>query len=384
MQDKNYHLIQLFKKMKYFNLCFKEFKYNEKLTRDENISKISNFFAKQKPIYFFDYINERSLKNISEEQNIKEDSKDKKSKSKKNDDKAKNFKFPKTYLIEENTSYSNKEFYKYIELINIFKFTEFEDHNRSKSNKKIGYSLKFKDKDLKKKIDIFYHKNYYYYNYYYEKRIDCKPIIKISDLKWIFRLDDQYHRNYWICITNLVDEIDNIFEAEFIIDCGKLNKTLELEKQKYYLIYKGLRNKYNYFVNNIIIFDPNFPENYIVKKFKNRYIETIFKLNNFKNILLIFLAEPLLNLLIYDYKLNQVDTIIDLINPIIPFRILYCWRPYIYEIKELDNNKLIFYGSQRMYHTYKSYYFKIIFNYKNLDIEMAENIEYYDVEAWGI
>ena len=185
-----------------------------------------------------------------------------------------------------------------------------------------------------------------------------------------------------ICFTNLIDEIDNIFEIEYIIACGTLKKLLELEKQKYYLIYKGLRNKYNYFVNNIIMFDPNFPENYIVKKFKNRYIETIFKLNNFKNKLLIFFREPLLNLLIYDYKLNQVDTIIDLINPTIPFGILYCWRPYIYEIKELDNNKLLFYGSQRLYDYYKKYYFKIIFNYKKLDIEMAENIDYYDEHAW--
>ena len=66
------------------------------------------------------------------------------------------------------------------------------------------------------------------------------------------------------------------------------------------------------------MFEPDFPENYIVKTFKNRYIENIFKLNNYKNIILIFLAKPLLNLLIYDYKLNQIETIVDLINPIIP------------------------------------------------------------------
>ena len=198
-----------------------------------------------------------------------------------------------------------------------------------------------------------------------------------------FSLNNKYYGKYWICFTNLVDEIDNIFEVEFIINCGILNKILELEKQKYYLIYKGIRHITNHFVNNIIMFDPNFPENYTIKIFKNRYIDSIFKLNNFQNELLIFLAEPVLNLLIYDYKLNQVDTIIELINPIVPFSILYSWRPYIYEIKELDNNKLIFYGSQRMYHCYKKYYFKIIFNYKNLDIETAENIEYYDVNAWG-
>ena len=69
-QDKNYHLIQLFKKMKNLNLCFKEFKFNEKLTLEENISKISNFFATQKPIYFSDHIREKNMKNVVEEQTI--------------------------------------------------------------------------------------------------------------------------------------------------------------------------------------------------------------------------------------------------------------------------------------------------------------------------
>ena len=77
-----------------------------------------------------------------------------------------------------------------------------------------------------------------------------------------------------------------------------------------------------------------------------------------------------------------LNLIIIKINPIIPMERLYCYRPYIYEIKELDNNKLLFYGSQRLYDYYKKYYFKIIFNYKKLDIEMAENIDYYDEHAW--
>ena len=363
--------------MKYFKLSFKEFKYIEKISLDKNISKISNFFATQKPIYFFDYIKESSIKNISEEKNIRQDFKDISNSTKKNDD----FIFPETHSVEENTFYYNREYYEYIQLVNTFKFTEFDYYNWKKRNKKIVYSLKFQDKDLKNKINIFYDENYYYVN----KRIDCKPIIKISDSKWVFRLNNHFSYNYWICFTNLIDEIDNIFEIEYIIDCGILKKLLELEKQKYYLIYKNVNDENNYknnYLNTIILFDPNFPENYIFKTFKNRYIENVFKLNNYKNMILIFLAKPLLNLLIYDYKLNQIETIIDLINPIIPMERLYCYRPYIYEIKELDNNKLLFYGSQRLYDYYKKYYFKIIFNYKKLDIEMAENIDYYDEYAW--
>ena len=362
--------------MKFFNLSFKEFKYNEKLTLDENISKISNFFATQKPIYF-DYIKERSIKNISEEQNIREDFKNKLDNIEENSEKDANFVLPKTCLVEDFTFYDNREYYEYIQLVNIFNFTDFEHYYWRNDNKKIAYSLKFQDKDLENKINIFYHKKHYYYH----KIVDCIPIIKILDSKWVFRLNNQFSYNYWICFANLINEVDNIFEIEYIIACGTLKKLLELEKQKYYLIYKK-PNYENDYLNKIIMFDPNFPENYISKTFKNRYIENIFKLNNYKNIVLIFLAKPLLNLLIYDYKLNQIETIIELINPIIPLDRLYCSRPYIYEIIELNNNKLIFYGSQRKYHCYKKYYFKIIFNYKKLDIEMAENIDYYDEYAW--
>ena len=44
----------------------------------------------------------------------------------------------------------------------------------------------------------------------------------------------------------------------------------------------------------------------------------------------------------------------------------------------------MFYGSQRRKEIYyfKKYDFKIIFNYKDLNIEMAENISYYDDYSW--
>ena len=75
-----------------------------------------------------------------------------------------------------------------------------------------------------------------------------------------------------------------------------------------------------------------------------------------------------------------------MINPIIPFKEFLYYSPYIYEIKEINNNKIMFYGSQKKSEYYKSkinkYDFKIIFNYERLNIEYAENISYYDDRAW--
>ena len=195
-----------------------------------------------------------------------------------------------------------------------------------------------------------------------------------------------------MCFVNLVDEIDNIFEVEYTVYCKNLNKILELEKSNKYLVYKKIKNRYYYddqtIENKMMIFGTNSHDEVIYKEFKDRYIDSIFKLNNYENIVLIFLAKPLLNLMIFDYKYNQVNTIIELINPFIPFKEFYDWRPYIYEIKELNDNKIIFYGSQRtkesFYLDFKKYDFKFIFNYENLKIEMAENIYYYDDYIWEV
>ena len=65
---------------------------------------------------------------------------------------------------------------------------------------------------------------------------------------------------------------------------------------------------------------------------------------------------------------------------------MYGWRPYIYEIKELNNRKIIFFGSQRnekhYYSDFNKYEFKILFNYEEQKIEIAENIQYYDDYVW--
>ena len=140
--------------MKYFKLCFKEFKYNEKLSRDDNISKISNFFATQKPIYFFDYLKERSLKNINEESNLIENleqSKGKKS-TKINGNK---FEYPETYLDLDTNFYNDREYKQYIKLINIFNFGRFHSYWLD-YKERISYSIKFKEEDMNDKLNIFF------------------------------------------------------------------------------------------------------------------------------------------------------------------------------------------------------------------------------------
>ena len=102
-QDKNYHLIQLFKKMTNLNLCFKEYINVEKLNKDENISRISNFFATQKPIYFSDNIKKRNMKNIIEVQTILEESEVEIINNKNKNNNKNNFIFPEAYLANNNS-----------------------------------------------------------------------------------------------------------------------------------------------------------------------------------------------------------------------------------------------------------------------------------------
>ena len=378
-KDQNYHLIQLFKKMKYFKICFKEYKYNNLLTKDENTSKVSNFFATQNPIYFFDYIKQRSIRNISQEPQLIENYDKNKINSKANN--AKKIDYPETcYQLDINFNKYNyyNELKEYIKLINVFKFgirSYFRDEIFKES-----YSIKFKDEDFDYKIDIFSNicQNYLY----------CKPIVKLSDLKWVFQLYSKeyysYKGNIWTCVVNLVDDIDHIYEIEYYIKCDELKEIFELERLNKYLFYK----KGVYENNKIILFDTNYPYKTSHKNLNNYEIESIFKSDNYKNIAFIFLARPLLNLLILDYKFDQIVTIIELIKPIIPFNELFYLRPYIYGIKDLNNKKLIFYGRQERLNYYLYYYgiekydFKLIFNYEDLKIEIAENIDYYDDYAW--
>ena len=382
-KDQNYHLVQLFKKMKYFKLCFKEYKYYDLLTKDENISRISNFFASQNPIYFFDYLGERRNRNISQEPQIIENYEENINNNKTRDKEEK--KYP-LGCYEFDIHFSQYNYYyeirEYIKLINLFEFEIVRYYNFE--NEKKSYFIKFKDEDLNNKIEIFANKNRYC--------IYCKPIIKLSDLKWIFQFNperyfyDSEKPNIWTCVVNLVDEIDNIFEIEYYIKCEGLNKILELEKLKKYLFYRKGGNDNN----KIILFNSNYPYSSNQIDLYNKEIEKIFKLDNYKNIAFIFLSRPLLNLIILDYKFEQINTIIDLIRPNIPSIELLQFRPYIFEIKELDNKKIIFYGRQKKRYFINNktindiikYDFKLLFNYEDLQIEIAENTDYYDDCAW--
>ena len=377
-KDQNYNLIQLFKKMKYFKICIKKYNYDEQLTKDENISKISNFFATQKPIYFYDYLTERSIKKIEKEPSILE-------KNYKVSNKIKYLKkkYPKASFHFENSNYPQNIDIEYIKLLDVFKFeSSISIYESYYDDYREFYSLKFKNKDLNIKLEIFSKKRW----------LDSQFLIKLSDLKYIIRI---YYNNYFynsnneyhncVFIANLVDEIDIIYELDFIVDSEDLTEMIELEKSYKYLLYKI--DKYYYKKNNkIIIFDLNTPYNITHKYFNNFCIDTIFKSNNYKNGIFIFTAMPLLNLIIFDYKFMQVNTIIDLINPIISFEKFLYFRPYIYEIKEIDNKKTLFYGSQRRFEDYyieiDKYDFTIIFDHERLNIEFAENIPFYDDHAW--
>ena len=375
-KDQNYNLIQLFKKMKYFKICFKRYKYNEKLTKDENISKISNFFATQKPIYFYNYIRERSIKNIEKKSNISEQNNIISNKIE-----YQKKEYPEASFKIRTDTYSRNEDIEYYKLLEVFKFNSsiYGNMNYYDDSKKFYY-LKFKEKDINIKLEILSNASWC---------INSKFLIKLSDLKYLIHIyfDYYYNNNYhnWIFIANLVDEIDIIYELDFIFDSKDLTEIIELEKKQKYLFYKI--DKYSHLNNNkIIIFDSNSPYHIAQKYFNNFSIETIFKPNNYKNGIFIFTAMPLLNLIIFDYKFIQINTIIDLINPIIPFKEILYYSPYIYEIKEINNNKIMFYGSQKKSEYYKSkinkYDFKIIFNYERLNIEFAENISFYDERAW--
>jgi len=116
----------------------------------------------------------------------------------------------------------------------------------------------------------------------------------------------------------------------------------------------------------------------IVIPLTNGSIENLFYLDKYKNILFIFLAFPLLNLVLLDFELNQINTIIDIINPLYETDI-YEYRPIIKDIKILKNNKLCLIGGQLpnvndAHPDYNYYYdFKIIYNLDNFEIECAEN-----------
>ena len=79
----------------------------------------------------------------------------------------------------------------------------------------------------------------------------------------------------------------------------------------------------------------------------------ILKNDIYKNKIFLCLSVPLFTLSLFDCKLNQINTIIEVINPICKrIDIFFHFLPCIVGIKELDENKILLIGSQHHYYDY--------------------------------
>lgn len=107
-------------------------------------------------------------------------------------------------------------------------------------------------------------------------------------------------------------------------------------------------------------------------------IENIFYLDKYKNIVFISLSNPLFNLILLDFELNQINIIIELIYPLYQSLDLCDFRPIIKVIKSLKNNKLLLIVGQLFnvndaHPDYNYQYdFKIIYNLNNFKIQLVE------------
>ena len=373
-KNKNYNLIQLFKKQKYFKIVFKEFKFDEFLDEYDNISKLSNYFATKKPIFFVS-------KKIKEKpylikQYLSQEGENKKKLNKKNKT------FKKCELSEGYFLYNSEdinEFKNYANGKALFNFYKGNNINNNIFNN-IIYSMDFSGKlnNINIKSELLFNSK--------KIPIRCKPIIKLENGRFIFQIFNG--KNNWICFLNESKFNSKVFELEHATNAGKLNSIFKIKKKKKILLYENFNYDLNLKkIDKISILDLYYPYEIKYNAFKNLNIDNkFFILKNLENILLIPCIEPYLNLIMFDYELNQVNTIIELIKPIMPRDNFYEIVPYIYDIKELKNNKLLFYGKQRYERDYPpsfsyKYKFKIIYNYNNFDIELAENeIEY---NEWG-
>ena len=148
-KDFNLHLRKLFLLFKYYKLEFKTFENDGNLSQDKNISKLSNFFAKQKPIFFIEKKEEKNdSEKLSEEK--KSDRCDNEINEKNNNNRNNN----KNENGEEDDEIKSSYFYNetddinvynnYIESNNIFPF--YDSHNQNL----ISYYIQFKKNFSKK------------------------------------------------------------------------------------------------------------------------------------------------------------------------------------------------------------------------------------------
>ena len=191
--------------------------------------------------------------------------------------------------------------------------------------------------------------------------------------------------DYYICLLQYI-EYKNIYELQSVEKVYSF-EILELIDNKFIIYEKKEESFYQFIYNedyrgkiNVIDINSFSIEKNIVIPFDKYIIEKLYYLKKYKNFVFVSLSIPLLDLLILNYELNQVNTVIELINPIYPYVSFYYFRPYIYEIKDLKDNKILLIGKQHFESDYPpnirlKYDFKLILNLDNFKIEMAENYQ---------
>ena len=183
--------MRLYEHLKNNKLGFKKFIFSKHLSLDKNISKLSNFFATQNPI-FFEKIdeNEKEKINLIEKYLKAENIEEEKPKDNQNDKIKLENTHTKIIMNNEN------ELRNYITSRNIFQF-----YNNNGIN---VYSIKFNEEFSDKKNEIF--NNGIYMNSIYA---DCSPFCQLKNGKWVFKIC--VNKEYWIC---LLQQNDKIFEIE--------------------------------------------------------------------------------------------------------------------------------------------------------------------------
>ena len=191
------------------------------------------------------------------------------------------------------------------------------------------------------------------------------------------------NNDIWILILNESTSLKNTFILEQTIDCGDLYKIHILEKQKKLILYYKIKYQFEYLDsgddNEIAILDLFPPYNIDFIDIPGVDVCNIFLLKNYKNKILISCTKPYLSFMILDYELKQIETTFELVNPIIPkeLEFSYAFIPYISDIKELKNGKLLLIGKQKYDGYYprphKEYSFAIVYDLNNFCIEEAEN-----------
>lgn len=369
-RNQNINLLKLYEHFKKYKLSFKKFIFAKDLSLDKNISKLSNFFATQNPIFF-----EKIDKSEKEKINLIEKylkAEEFKEKSKEN----KNNKIPLPEATIEITLNNENEIRNYINSRNVFQFNNDNGVNI--------YSIKFNDNFSEKKMDIFYNEIYNNLIYVY-----CIPLGQLKNGKWAFIIRSS--NQTWILLLKQNYKIHE-YEVEFAEKIhyqrgGNKYKLFEIKEDRFLVYEKNHPYIYRFddlYENNITkitrIYIFNTQTEYMNKEIVIPFIisiENLFYLDKYKNIVFISLSFPLLNLILLDFELNQINTIIDLINPL--YNIETCgFRPIIKDIKTLKNNKLYLIGGQPPnandeHPENYQYDFKIIYNLDNFEIELAEN-----------